>query len=227
MSHHTSSGRKQVSARSGGAAWGGIGTRTVAVVGVVVLAVVGGLAYLRPSRSSRIASETIQLQEQLLANVSEWSVSDGRVEQIMRNVDQLQPDEIRRVREALFERLKQMREESLSRFTDALPVERTALIDGDLERIQLARAILDATDQGGMRAFTEAELTEREERQRQRESEGRKGAAPPSRPAQQPESKTQTDEQKRVAVYFEALTKRAKEKKVELGRMFGRPPGRG
>lgn len=227
MSHHTSSGRKQVSARSGGAAGGGIGTRTVAVVGVVVLAVVGGLAYLRPSRSSRIASETIQLQEQLLANVSEWSVSDGRVEQIMRNVDQLQPDEIRRVREALFERLKQMREESLSRFTDALPVERTALIDGDLERIQLARAILDATDQGGMRAFTEAELTEREERQRQRESEGRKGAAPPSRPAQQPESKTQTDEQKRVAVYFEALTKRAKEKKVELGRMFGRPPGRG
>ncbi|MFM8577753.1 MAG: hypothetical protein ACKOCN_02970 [Planctomycetaceae bacterium] len=227
MSHHTSSGRKQVSARTGGAARGGIGTRTVAVVGVVVLAVVGGLAYLRPSRSSRIASETIQLQEQLLANVSERSVSDGRVEQIMRNVDQLQPDEIRRVREALFERLKQMREESLSRFTDALPVERTALIDGDLERIQLARAILDATDQGGMRAFTEAELTEREERQRQRESEGRKGAAPPSRPAQQPESKTQTDEQKRVAVYFEALTKRAREKKVELGRMFGRPPGRG
>lgn len=227
MSHHTSSGRKQVSARTGGAAGGGIGTRTVAVVGVVVLAVVGGLAYLRPSRSSRIASETIQLQEQLLANVSERSVSDGRVEQIMRNVDQLQPDEIRRVREALFERLKQMREESLSRFTDALPVERTALIDGDLERIQLARAILDATDQGGMRAFTEAELTEREERQRQRESEGRKGAAPPSRPAQQPESKTQTDEQKRVAVYFEALTKRAREKKVELGRMFGRPPGRG
>lgn len=227
MSHHTSSGRKQVSTRTAGAAGGGIGTRTVAVVGVVVLAVVGGLAYLRPSRSSRIASETIQLQEQLLANVSERSVSDGRVEQIMRNVDQLQPDEIRRVREALFERLKQMREESLSRFTDALPVERTALIDGDLERIQLARAILDATDQGGMRAFTEAEVTEREERQRQRESESRKGAAPPGRPAPQPESRTQTDEQKRVAVYFEALTKRAKEKKVELGRMFGRPPGRG
>lgn len=190
----------------------------------------GGWYLLQPSRAARIAAQTIRLQEELLAGAADPAASGTRIEEIMRNVDRLPPDEVRRVRESLFRRLKEMREEALARFHDALPAERNALIDGDLDRIQVARAILDATDQGGMRAYTEAELVEREKRRRERESEPRPAnAGPPRSPAQrsQPQPKPPTDQEKRLAVYFDALAKRAKEKKVELGRIFGRPPGRG
>jgi hypothetical protein len=226
------SGRGDGGRRQSGSGPGVRAARPWGLVGLaaVILLAAGGWYLLRPSRASRIAAETIRLQAELLAGEGAPAASAVRIEEIMRNVDRLPPDEIRRVRESLFRRLKEMREESLSRFHDALPVERTTLLDADLERIQIAQAIVDATDQGGMRTYTEAELIDRERRRREREAE-RKQAAPGTTkaspaPVRQPAPKRQpTDEQKRSASYFEALAKRAKEKKVELGRLFGRPPG--
>ena len=49
----------------------------------------------------------------------------------------------------------------------------------------------------------------------------RAGLMPPAK------KKQPTAEQKQASEYIDALTKRAKEKKVDLGRMFSRPPGRG
>ena len=77
---------------------------------------------------------------------------------------------------------RSMRLESLERFAAASADERTALLDEDLGRIRLVRGLLDATDQGGMRPFTEAELRERQERQERRA----RGEAP--KPAAQPKT---------------------------------------
>jgi pyruvate/2-oxoglutarate dehydrogenase complex dihydrolipoamide acyltransferase (E2) component len=189
----------------------------------------GGWWLLQPSRTARIATRTITLQDQLLGATVDPAARRTMLREIMHNVDQLRPDEIRVVREALYRRINTMREESLTRFTDAAPVERTALLDDDLERIRLARKVLDATDQGGMRPFTEAELVEREERRKQQQ-EGKRNP-PPARASTaakpSPPPRPSPEDQQLMKVYFESLAKRAKEKNVDLGRMFGRPPGRG
>lgn len=189
----------------------------------------GGWWLLQPSRTARIATRTITLQDQLLGGTVDPAARRTMLREIMHNVDQLRPDEIRVVREALYRRINTMREESLTRFTDAAPVERTALLDDDLERIRLARKVLDATDQGGMRPFTEAELVEREERRKQQQ-EGKRNPPPArastaAKPA--PPPRPSPEDQQLMKAYFESLAKRAKEKNVDLGRMFGRPPGRG
>ena len=183
--------------------------------------------FLMPSRASRLASHTIAMQEKLLGAAAEPAARRQAVDEIMRNVDRLPPGEIRRVRDALFERINDMRLESLERFAAASADERTALLDEDLGRIRLVRGLLDATDQGGMRPFTEAELRERQERQERRaRGEAPKPAAQPKTAKPQRPPRPQVD-QKQVAEYMEALAKRAKEKNVDLGRMFSRPPGRG
>lgn len=205
-------------------------------IAVTVGLVAAGWWFLQPSRTARIATRTIALQDQLLGTAVDSAARRTMLREIMHNVDQLRPDEIRRVREALFRRLNAMRVESLARFADAQPDERTALLDDDLERIRLARNVLDATEQGGMRPVTEAELAEREERRRKQEEARRnpppksppKPAAPAAtaaKPTRPP--KPSSEEQELMKIYLESLTKRAKEKNVDLGRMFGRPPGRG
>jgi len=208
---------------SGGQRWLLLGV--AATVGLAA----GGWWLLTPSRTARIATRTITLQDQLLGGTVDPAARRTMLREIMHNVDQLRPDEIRIVREALYRRINTMREESLTRFTDAAPVERTALLDDDLERIRLARKVLDATDQGGMRPFTEAELVEREQRRKQQEEAKRN--PPPARASKAakpaPPPRPSPDEQQLMKAYFESLTKRAKEKNVDLGRMFGRPPGRG
>ena len=201
-----------------------------AVVGLVA----GGVYLLLPSRAARIAARTIAMQEELLSGSTPSADRRKAVEQITRNIDQLQPDELRQVRDALFTRLKTMREKAVERYAFASPDEKTAIIDEDLDRIRLARRLVDATDQGGMRPFTEAELLEREKRQQERREQVKQAAAgkTPTPPAPRPDAppppkRPSADEQRLAADYFKALTERAKEKKIELGRMFGRPPGRG
>jgi len=204
----------------------------LAVLLIAALAVAGVGWYLyQAGRSARLANRTIALQDRLLGTTTDPAERRRAVDEIMRSVDRLPPTEIRRVRDALFKRIAALRLESLTRFAEATPEVRAALLDEDLDRIRLVRGIMDATDQGGMRPFTEAELLEREQQRKQREERARQAAAagpprptpprPPSRP------RPPTEEQKQAAEYIEALTKRAKEKNVDLGRLFSRPPGRG
>jgi hypothetical protein len=215
-------------------------TRKWAAAGAAVVALVaGGVYFLLPSRAARIAARTIAMQEELLSGSTPSAERRKAVDEITRNVDRLQPDELRQVRDALFARLKTMREKAVERYAFASPEEKAAIIDEDLERIRVARRLIDATDHGGMRPVTEAELLEREKKQQERREQAKQAAAgkpAPGKPAAPvakrpdappPPRKPTADEQRLAADYFEALTKRAKEKKVDLGRMFGRPPGRG
>lgn len=226
MQRHAKKTVKREQTGSGGQRWLLLGV--AAAVGLAA----GGWWLVQPSRTSRIATRTITLQDQLLGATVDPAARRAMLQEIMRNVDQLKPDEIRQVREALFQRINTMRKESLTRFTDAPPVERTAFLDDDLERIRLARTMLDATDQGGMRPVTEAELVEREQRRKQQEEAKRN---PPPAPAATatttakpaPPPRPSPEEQQLMKAYFESLAKRAKEKNVDLGRMFSRPPGRG
>jgi hypothetical protein len=214
-------------ARGGEDASGSRGGRLALAALALVLVGFGVWMLLRPSRTARIVDETIALQDAVLSDAVDPGAARGRIAAITRNIDQLPPADIRRVRDALVARLRSLGEQSVARFVDAPPEERTALLDGDIARLQVARGIFEATDQGGMRPFTEAEIREREERRRMTPEE-RQQADRARRPAPEPTAAVSAGlDRKLFERYFEALGKRAKEKKVDLGRMVPRPPGRG
>jgi hypothetical protein len=199
-----------------------------AVAIALAVCAAGGWYLYESGRTARLAGRTIALQERLLATKADPAERRRALEEIMHSIDRLPPAEIRRVRDSLFKRINAMRLESLERFAEASPDERAALLDEDLDRIRLVRGVMDATDQGGMRPYTEAEIVEREQRRKQRDEQARQAAPKPAAgPRQPPKPRPPTAEQKQASEYIDALTKRAKEKKVDLGRMFSRPPGRG
>lgn len=204
--------------------------RMAAAVALALVAV-GSWFLLRPSRTARLIEAAIVLQDEALEDTADPLATRRRLETITRHVDQLRPDEIRRVRDALAMRLRTLGERSVERFVDASPDDRTALLDGDIARLQVARAIFEATDQGGMRPFTEAEVREREERRQmtpeERQQADRARRPVPERPAAGSQPTSVNVDRKLVDRYFEALGQRAREKKVDLGRMLPRPPGRG
>lgn len=227
MTRRTAGTVRGATARGGGDASGSRGGRLALAAVALVLVGFGVWMLLQPSRTARIVDETIALQDAVLSDAVDPVAAQGRIAAITRNIDQLPPADIRRVRDALVARLRSLGEQSVARFVDAPPEERTALLDGDIARLQVARGIFEATDQGGMRPFTEAEIREREERRRMTPEE-RQQADRARRPAPEPSTAASAGlDRKLFERYFEALGKRAKEKKVDLGRMVPRPPGRG
>lgn len=227
MTRRTAGTVRGATARGGEDASGSRGGRLALAAVALVLVGFGVWMLLQPSRTARIVDETIALQDAVLSDAVDPVAARGRIAAITRNIDQLPPADIRRVRDALVARLRSLGEQSVARFVDAPPEERTALLDGDIARLQVARGIFEATDQGGMRPFTEAEIREREERRRMTPQE-RQQADRARRPAPEPSTAASAGvDRKLFERYFEALGKRAKEKKVDLGRMVPRPPGRG
>lgn len=227
MTRRAAGTARGATARGGEDASGSRGGRLALTALALVLVGFGVWMLLRPSRTARIVDETIALQDAVLSDAVDPGAAQGRIAAITRNIDQLPPADIRRVRDALVARLRSLGEQSVARFVDAPPEERTALLDGDIARLQVARGIFEATDQGGMRPFTEAEIREREERRRMTPEE-RQQADRARRPAPEPTAAASAGlDRKLFERYFEALGKRAKEKKVDLGRMVPRPPGRG
>jgi len=227
MTRRTAGTVRGATARGGEDASGSRGGRLALAAVALVLVGFGVWMLLQPSRTARIVDETIALQDAVLSDAVDPVAARGRIAAITRNIDQLPPADIRRVRDALVARLRSLGEQSVARFVDAPPEERTALLDGDIARLQVARGIFEATDQGGMRPFTEAEIREREERRRMIPEE-RQQADRARRPAPEPNTAASAGlDRKLFERYFEALGKRAKEKKVDLGRMVPRPPGRG
>ncbi|MFM8538931.1 MAG: hypothetical protein ACKOES_12825 [Planctomycetaceae bacterium] len=227
MTRRTAGTVRGATARGGEDASGSRGGRLALAAVALVLVGFGVWMLLQPSRTARIVDETIALQDAVLSDAVDPVAARGRIAAITRNIDQLPPADIRRVRDALVARLRSLGEQSVARFVDAPPEERTALLDGDIARLQVARGIFEATDQGGMRPFTEAEIREREERRRMTPEE-RQQADRARRPAPEPSTAASAGlDRKLFERYFEALGKRAKEKKVDLGRMVPRPPGRG
>lgn len=210
-----------------GSGRGGLWLKAAIFAALAVAA--GGWYVFRAGRTARLANHTIALQERLLATSTDPKERRRAIDEIRRSVDLLPPAEVRRVRNDFLKRIDVLRRQSLDRFVDASPDERTSLLDEDLDRIRLVSGIMDATEQGGMPQVTEAELVERAaQQQKQAEKQAAKAAKAEAKQAPaKPAARPPTDEQKQAKEYIEALTKRAKEKKVDLGRMFSRPPGRG
>lgn len=197
----------------------GYSTTAVLAAIVAVLAVVGIWYFAWPD----LADQTIAMQQDLLESGLGPDATKEQIVAITKNVDQLNADDVRRVREALFGDLRGMQQRNMARYFDASESERQAVLDADIARIQLLGRLFDAVNPGSMRLPTDAEREQWEERRKARE-EGREQPREERRRDDTPEIDREQAEE-----YMTALRARAEEQGVNLGRMggFGRRGGRG
>lgn len=174
-----------------------------------------------------LAAETIVLQQQVLDEAADPAACRQQLRQIMRNIDRLPSDEIREVRRELGKAVSGLTKQAAERYLQASPAERPALLDADLGKLQLVLALFDATNQGGMRVRTQADVDRAEERRKARaEAVAKRPPATAKPPAKQPKGKKPQPAATPTQVYAQALLKHAEKKGIDLGR-FGRRLGRG
>ncbi len=198
---------------------GGFSKTAVMAATVVSLAGVGIWYFAWPD----LADQTIAMQKDLLESGLGPDATKEQIVAITKNVDQLNADDARRVREALFGDLRGMQQRNMARYFDASETERQAVLDADIARIQLLGRLFDAVNPGSMRLPTEAEREQWEERRKARE-EGREQPR-----EERPRAETPEIDREQAEEYMKALRARAEEQGVNLGRMggFGRRGGRG
>ena len=91
----------------------------------------------------------------------------------MQNIDLMPPKEIYKVRRDLGRSVGQLAKQSAEKYVQLSTAEQAAFLDEGLEKMQLARALFDATNQGGMPTRTQADA-ERYQRYREEREAAKK-----------------------------------------------------
>ena len=182
--------------------------------------VIGGIL-IYSFAGPNLAAETMAMQQKVLMEGKDFVSSKKEIREIMQNIDLMPPNEIYKVRRDLGRSVGQLSKQSAEKYVQLNTAEQAAFLDEGLEKMQLAKALFDATNQGGMPTRTEADI-ERYKRYREEREAAKKN------PPQNKEKKLKPDDNEKKKptvtpekVYFEALLKRAEERNIDLGR-FGR-----
>ena len=187
--------------------------------------VIGGIL-IYSFAGPNLAAETMAMQQKVLMEGKDFASSKEKIREIMQNIDLMPPKEIYKVRRELGRSVGQLSKQSAEKYVQLNTAEQAAFLDEGLEKMQLAKALFDATNQGGMPTRTEADI-ERYKRYREEREAAKKN------PPQNKEKKLKPDDKEKKKptvtpekVYFEALLKRAEERNIDMGR-FGRYYGSG
>ena len=186
------------------------------------IAVVGGiLSYF--FAGPNLAAETMAMQQEVLRESKDLASSKEKIRAIMRNIDLMPTKEIYKVKKDLWRLVAQEAKRSAEKYLELSTSERTSFLDEGIEKVQVAKALFDATNQGGMPVRTQADA-ERYQRYREQREAAKKN--PPQSKAKKPQPKSNAGEKKPPTVspervYFEALLKRATERNIDMGN-FGR-----
>jgi hypothetical protein len=180
-----------------------------------------GVILIYSFRGPNLAAETMEMQQKVLMEGKDFASSKEKIREIMQNIDLMPPKEIYKVRRDLGRSVGQLSKQSAEKYLQLSSAEKTAFLDEGIEKMQLAKALFDATNQGGMPTRTQADA-ERYKRYREEKEAARKN---PSQ-SKEKKPKPQDGEKKKPTVtpekvYFEALMKRAEERNIDMGR-FGR-----
>ncbi len=205
------------------------GFRKLIFYGIGALATGGILIY--SFVGPNLAAETMAMQQKVLMEGKDFASSKEQIREIMQNIDLMPPKEIYKVRRDLGRSVGQLSKQSAEKYVQLNTAEQAAFLDEGIEKMQLAKALFDATNQGGMPTRTEADI-ERYRRYREEREAAKKN------PSQNKEKKAEDGEKKKSKpkpidgenkkrtvtpekVYFEALLRRAEERNIDMGR-FGR-----
>jgi hypothetical protein len=200
------------------------GLGKVFLPGLAVCVGAGVLMYF--FSGTNLASETMAMQRQLLNESSDPISSKNAIREIMRNIDQLPAQEIRKVRQDLGRSVGQLSKQSAEKYLQLSKAERPAFLDEGLGKMQVVMALFDATNPGGMPIRTQEDIDRRERYRKQKEAAKKKPPEEQKKPKPKATEKSSDDEKKKPTIspeklYVEALLKRAEEKNIDLGR-FGR-----
>ena len=200
------------------------GLGKVFLSGLAVCVGAGVLMYF--FSGTNLASETMAMQRQLLNESSDPISSKNAIREIMRNIDQLPAQEIRKVRQDLGRSVGQLSKQSAEKYLQLSKAERPAFLDEGLGKMQVVMALFDATNPGGMPIRTQEDIDRRERYRKQKEAAKKKPPEEQKKPKSKATEKSSDDEKKKPTIspeklYVEALLKRAEEKNIDLGR-FGR-----
>ena len=187
-------------------------------------------------RGPNLAAETMSMQQKVLMEGKDFASSKEDIREIMQNIDLMPSKEIYKVRRDLGRSVGQLSKQSAEKYLQLSTAERAAFLDEGIEKMQLAKALFDATNQGGMPTRTEADI-ERYKRYREEREAAKKNPPQNKEKNLKPEDaekkrpKTDDKEKKKPTVtpekvYFEAILKRAEERNIDMGR-FGRYYGSG
>ena len=205
------------------------GFQKLVLYGIGALATGGILIY--SFAGPNLAAETMAMQQKVLMEGKDLASSKEKIREIMQNIDLMPPNEIYKVRRDLGRSLGQLSKQSAEKYVQLNTSEQAAFLDEGIERMQLARALFEATNQGGMPTRTQADAERyqryREEREAAKQNpEKSKAKKPKSEDGAKKKPKSEDGAKKKPTVtpekvYFEALLKRAEERNIDMGR-FGR-----
>ena len=215
------------------------GFRKLILYGIGALATGGILVY--SFAGPNLAAETMAMQQKVLIEGKDFTSSKEKIREIMRNIDLMPPKEIYKVRKDLGRSVGQLAKQSAEKYVQLNTAEQAAFLDEGLEKMELARALFDATNQGGMPTRTQADA-ERYQRYREEREAAKKnpsqnkekkpkpedGVKKKPKPDDREKKKPKPDDREKKKptvtpekVYFEALLRRAEERNIDMGR-FGR-----
>ena len=192
--------------------------------------VIGGIL-IYSFAGPNLAAETMAMQQKVLMEGKDFASSKEKILEIMQNIDLMPPKEIYKVRRDLGRSVGQLSKQSAEKYVQLNTAEQAAFLDEGLEKMQLARALFYATNQGGMPTRTQAD-SERYKRYREEREAAKKNPSQSKEKKPKPgdgvkKKQKQDDKEKKKPtvtpekVYFEALFKRAEERNIDMGR-FGR-----
>ncbi len=187
-----------------------------------------GVILIYSFRGPNLAAETMSMQQKVLMEGKDFASSKKEIREIMQNIDLMPPKEIYRVRRDLGRSVGQLAKQSAEKYIQLNTAEQTAFLDEGLEKMQLVKALFDATNQGGMPTRTQADA-ERYKRYREEREAAKKNPSqskekkPKPSDGEKKKSKPSDDDKKKPTVtpekvYFEALFKRAEERNIDMGR---------
>jgi hypothetical protein len=192
--------------------------------------VIGGIL-IYSFAGPNLAAETMAMQQKVLMEGKDFASSKEKIREIMQNIDLMPPKEIYKVRRDLGRSVGHLSKQSAEKYVQLNTAEQAAFLDEGLEKMQLARALFDATNQGGMPTRTQADAERykryREEREAAKKNPSQSKEKKP-KPGDGVKKKPKPDDKEKKKptvtpekVYFEALFKRAEERNIDMGR-FGR-----
>ena len=151
--------------------------------------VIGGIL-IYSFAGPNLAAETMAMQQKVLMEGKDFASSKEKIREIMQNIDLMPPKEIYKVRRDLGRSVGQLSKQSAEKYLQLSTAERAAFLDEGIEKMQLAKALFDATNQGGMPTRTEADI-ERYKRYREEREAAKKN------PSQSKEKKPELDKYRR------------------------------
>ena len=179
---------------------GGRQARVWATVIAVVMACLVGWLWL--GRGDDLLEKTLDMERSLLTAAAPGRAGQRAVDQIIRNVDRMQPEELREVQRTLDEEWQRVRREDIEAYFAAHPDEKRSILDRSIDRALMYKELRFAVNP---KAWTK---------------DGRKPRKPrTTSPASQAARATSADkaaQRQLLERYDDALRQRARERRIDL-----------